>query len=377
MTTKTENGKPRRLPSLTGARWIAALLVFLSHVVLLENLLAKDATLTTLTRVFGHAGSTGVEFFFILSGFMLAWAARPGERKSAFWRRRFFKIYPIHLVTWGAGLFLAIVFKQADAVGNPVPSLFLLHSWLPTGESPNSPSWSLSCEFFFYLMFPLLLGRVNRIRETRLMWCAGGVALVVIALPFLAQLLPSQPSFAVNGTSVPAFQFYAVYFLPLARVPEFLLGIVVARLVLSGRFPAIAPRSAILFALVVYIASFKTGPIFGVAAPMVIPLAVVIGSLARADIEGRSTRLASPRFVWLGEASFAFYLVHWMVLHYGHIILGGGTYGVAVATLIVVVLFVVSLGLSAALLHYVERPIMSRFSTSKTSSRIQATEAMP
>jgi peptidoglycan/LPS O-acetylase OafA/YrhL len=47
------------------------------------------------------ASATGVSFFFVLSGFVLTWSARPDDIATGFWRRRIARIYPVHLVTAG------------------------------------------------------------------------------------------------------------------------------------------------------------------------------------------------------------------------------------------------------------------------------------
>lgn len=47
-------------------------------------------------------GRSALSFFFVLSGFVMTWSARPGDTATAFWRRRAAKIYPLHAVTWFA-----------------------------------------------------------------------------------------------------------------------------------------------------------------------------------------------------------------------------------------------------------------------------------
>jgi peptidoglycan/LPS O-acetylase OafA/YrhL len=89
------------LPSLTGARFIAAVLVFLFHSMAVYPLVSPGAH-RTQTTLFSPAGFTGVTFFFVLSGFVLTWAMRPNDTAARFWRRRFFKIYPTHLLTFAA-----------------------------------------------------------------------------------------------------------------------------------------------------------------------------------------------------------------------------------------------------------------------------------
>src|SRR5688500_12797828 len=81
---------PSRLPSLTGARFIAAGLVFVFHATFAWPFASSGAQETS-GLLFSQGGYTGVTFFFILSGFVLTWAVRPGDTTPRFWRRRFFK----------------------------------------------------------------------------------------------------------------------------------------------------------------------------------------------------------------------------------------------------------------------------------------------
>ncbi|MGV9878699.1 acyltransferase family protein [Streptomyces sp. NPDC003006] len=68
----------KRLPSLTGMRFIAALLVFLAHISI-ENLWDEPEVNDSLTHTVNRLGWVGVGFFFILSGFVLTWSARPQD----------------------------------------------------------------------------------------------------------------------------------------------------------------------------------------------------------------------------------------------------------------------------------------------------------
>ena len=116
--------RPSRLPTLTGMRFIAAAMVFLFHANL-EGLFASPEAGGTFNAIASQGGWTGVGFFFILSGFVLTWAARPGDSTPRFWRRRFFKIYPNHLVTFIAALLLLTVVAQEigrELAGDPQPA---------------------------------------------------------------------------------------------------------------------------------------------------------------------------------------------------------------------------------------------------------------
>ena len=71
-----------RLPSLTGLRWVGAMLVFGFHVATL-GVLADPAPREFLGGLF-RLGLSGVQFFFILSGFVLVWSARVGDSRRTF-----------------------------------------------------------------------------------------------------------------------------------------------------------------------------------------------------------------------------------------------------------------------------------------------------
>src|SRR5262245_62142748 len=74
-----------RVESLTGLRWWAAFFVFCHHMTNLAPLPIYD---------FLKYGTSGVTFFFVLSGFVLTWSARPGTKIRTFYRRRFARIFP-------------------------------------------------------------------------------------------------------------------------------------------------------------------------------------------------------------------------------------------------------------------------------------------
>lgn len=118
-TTATVRQPGQRLPTLTGLRGVACLMVLLCH---LGVSLAPRVTSQTLPMmVFGVLGVTAVSFFFVLSGFVLTWVARPDDTPGKFWRARAVKIFPGHLVVLAAAVLLMLAAGIPVALEHIVP----------------------------------------------------------------------------------------------------------------------------------------------------------------------------------------------------------------------------------------------------------------
>jgi peptidoglycan/LPS O-acetylase OafA/YrhL len=346
-----------RLPALTGLRFVAAGAVFVNHAGL-ESVFRSGVLNFVLAGVTASLAEAAVAFFFMLSGFVLTWSARADDTPVLFWRRRAAKILPNHVVTWTAGLLLMLVASEPARWRHVLPSLGLVHAWIPVIpviQGTNGPNWSLSCEALFYLSFPLLAPLLARIRPERLWWWCGGLVLAIVAVPFVSLVLPPEPT--LFGLPAPFWRVWFTVFLPPVRLLDFALGIVIARIVLAGRWPRIRPWAAVLTGALAWAVSLVLPVPFGLIAPFVVPLVLLLGSYCRAD-----NALAGSTMVRLGELSFAFYLVHWLVLHYAHVALGGGQWSSPVAIAFLIGAFAVSLGLSWLLHHLVELPAMRRLS---------------
>ncbi len=123
---------------------------------------------------FGNRGYLWVDFFFILSGFILAY--RYGETcRRLSWQsyghfvwQRIARIWPLHLVTMGLAI-VYLLLKYGSGYltrASILTNLFLAHSWGYYFAPPlNFPSWSLSCEWGAYLLLPLYLLLVHPLRR--------------------------------------------------------------------------------------------------------------------------------------------------------------------------------------------------------------------
>nr|WP_084223790.1 acyltransferase [Kitasatospora cheerisanensis] len=304
-----KTARPVSLPSLTGLRWTAALMVFLFHVCIVEYFGGRTGGM--LGYAFG-VGNTGVSFFFILSGFVLAWSTPPGSRGVVrFWRRRLARVYPLHLATALIALAMAY-FLAAGTIPERrqlLANLFLVQSWVHDGsfyQSANPVSWSLACEAFFYFLFPLI------IRPLRATGWRGSVAIGAVSLA----LVVAMPTL-VDRFAEPMHADWAIYYFPLARVPEFLLGIVLAELVRENRWRG--PGLTVAFGLTMFgyfMASQADFP-YRYAACTVVGFASLIAAAAVADLRDEPSPWRGRISVKLGEISFAFYMVHILVIRTG------------------------------------------------------------
>jgi peptidoglycan/LPS O-acetylase OafA/YrhL len=309
-----------KLPSLTALRIVAATLVFIHHTAFQP--VFSDQGLQNVYNTLAHnIGAISITVFFVLSGFVLTWTAKPTDSAKQFWRRRVVKIFPSHLVVYAIVLFLMFLAGRAVRWPEALVSLGLLQAWVPDNGyllyAINPPTWSLSVELLFYLCFPLLLVLVNRIRAGRLWLYAGLTGVAALLVPVVSWLfLPGgPPDSGFAPFSWP--QMWFNYFFPVARVFEFLAGMILAKILLTGRWPAVRPLFTAVLLVVLWVATLPLPHnLFDnvYRALFNIPIALLITAAAAADIAGRRTLLNNRGMVWLGEISYGFYLVHVTVI---------------------------------------------------------------
>jgi peptidoglycan/LPS O-acetylase OafA/YrhL len=167
-----------------------------------------------------RGGYLAVQTFFILSGFVLArtYANATWNRRSLgrFFTARFARIYPVYLVSlivlspFIIEMLLAPVWTSAQRSNLLTNYLFVLQGWAGSlGVGWNTPAWSLSCEFFFYLWFPVLFVALRKAR-----WTAISVAMAVsIVMPI-----------ALDHAGVP-WSWKPIY-----HLADFVAGIAAARI---------------------------------------------------------------------------------------------------------------------------------------------------
>ncbi|WP_406690555.1 acyltransferase [Saccharopolyspora sp. ID03-671] len=378
----TGRSRVTRLNTLTGLRFAAAFVVFLYHAALLGYMgvpWLSPENVHDYYRSVHHVGALGVSFFFVLSGFVLTWSSRETDTAPRFWRRRFLKIVPNYLVVW----VLAMVVFAAPFTDVKIGLLnfFMLQVYYPDFSinfGVNPAGWSLAVEAIFYLLFPLLLRLIKKIPANRVNLWVAIVGLGIIATPFLStHLVPAGSVFMPMEPETSVNQYFFSYILPFPRVLDFALGILVARSVMSGRWRNIGMIWAGALLIASYALGYFTPYIYSSRAVCVIPAAVLIAAGAIADDEGRFTVFRNKVMVWLGDISFAFYLVHYTVLQGVWKLLGSKTYTAPQATAMMLLCLGVSILASWALYDLIERPITQRWSNPrKRSAPVQQESAL-
>lgn len=348
-----------RLDSLTGLRFYAALVVVVHHVT------REMAPIPVVTEGF-LLGGVGVGFFFVLSGFVLAWSRRPAEPDRTFYRHRFARVYPLVAVTWVIGLAILGAQQNLPELSVIIASILLLQAWVPSLpflNGVNGPSWSLSTEAFFYATLPALhRAMADRTPRMLLITCGavvGAAAVVALALRGL-----------VGGDAVALF----LYMDPVYRLWEFVLGIALALLVKSGKVPRINLTAA---AVAVVLAFFAMGTInyaithdlgpfarlpfnslpTDLASLLISPLCgLLIVAAAQIDQSGSTSHLASRPMVLLGTWSFALYMTHMLLIMAISPAVPEGL-PVAASVAIAVATIAVAVGISWAAYRFIEHPL--------------------
>ena len=318
-TTPADAGPPRsgtRLPrveSLTGLRWWAAFFVFCHHMTQLAPLPIFK---------FLQYGTSGVTFFFVLSGFVLTWSSRPGTKISTFYRRRFARIFPLYFLTLVAAIFVFYRFDPPAGMSwiKPVSLTVLVLSGLLLQGWSNNPTvlyggnpagWTLSVEAFFYAYFPFVWRATQRLKTV------GGLILCVSVLVLGGAYRLALFHYKADVPVLPQ---------PVLHSVAFLFGIGLAISLRSGW----KPRIPVWFAFLITGGGLWLLWYSG-AHPTQVPGAVTMGlcqkeiltflygflilAVAARDTRGGRSVLRSKPMVALGQWSYAFYLVHATILY--------------------------------------------------------------
>lgn len=289
-----------RFASIEAARGVAALLVVFHHA---ERMISQP-------RFFGPGKlpgdylanlNVGVDFFFVLSGFIITWVhwndIGTKGRLANYARKRLLRIYPPY---WGIVIPLILLYLAFPDAGKPsqrdplniVLSLVLLPN---TVQPVLGVAWTLTYEIFFYVLFALAILKGFIALRGMLAW-----AVLIVAAHFVPNV-PFPISFMLSPFNL-----------------EFIMGVGTAAYLRKHRVPMpglLAISSAIGFLAVVFLAphiqedALRARLVFGTLAA-----GFVLGAVEYE--RARPLNLGKPVLL-MGAASYAVYLVHPVALSFG------------------------------------------------------------
>ena len=240
-----------------------------------------------------------VDFFFILSGFVIAYVYADNVSTAAgvatFLRRRIARVYPLHFATL---MFYVIPVAILTLAHRPIPNpekyslsfvpyqLTMTQSWFGNGALTfNHPAWSISVEWAMYLAFPLLIW-FRRL-------AGGWVILAAVVL---------------GGAALGMFGDWEST-APLRAAPTFAIGVLIAmtfdRVKISGAFWL--GVSAFLAAVVLMVWGAN---LLGI----LVLFALSVFLTANGQQQGQGTLFERKGFKLLGESSYSIYMLHTPIL---------------------------------------------------------------
>ncbi len=308
-------------------------------------------------------GFLGVDVFFVVSGYLITsllmkdLLLRGGRALPRFWGRRARRLLPASLlvviVTLLAGRFMLDPLSQADLADDALwASGFVINIKFAMGDgyvvSQSMPTpllhfWSLAVEEQFYMLWPLLLYALTRVR-----WHTRRYALAILAGFFLQSLL--------------AF----VWFSEWARTPTFFLLptrawelIAGAMLALTGgtvlRLSPTVRASVAWFGLFIIgycVVTYDDTMNLGYAALLpVLATVAIIAAAGSGHLNEPAAYLGMRPLVWVGQRSYGIYLWHWPML-----VLIDAKFGPLSAPARIAVLLA-SVGAAALSFNYLENPV--------------------
>ncbi|WP_421569121.1 acyltransferase family protein [Stenotrophomonas sp. PD6] len=305
-----------KLDVIQALRGIAALLVVFYHGVGYQPRSKEPG----IEHVFSMIGASGVDLFFMISGFIMVYATRNVSGgfndTGTFLIKRIARVFPVYFVA--TGLYVPLMLLMGNYVGHvdimtDVNQIIRSALMIPTNFGSRAPyfggsvlhvGWTINYEVYFYVLFGLSL------MFGRLRWIAlSGIAVaLLIALPMTVSR-PSLDAYVDYGFNGP------LNFATNPMLWEFFVGVVIGRIYLS-RFQMAALTANLLsvtsLAILVWFLLNDVSSKFGFTG-WALPYALLLFALT---IGSKTMNIRWPRsLVWTGNVSFSLYLVHPFVIH--------------------------------------------------------------
>lgn len=348
--------------SLQSLRGIFAVLIFLSHFVV-----DSDGG-----RAFYPGGTSGVEYFIVLSGFVMCAGYESAICRSAIsWRefmtRRLVRIYPLHMLCLLAWMMSQIGIRDIDGYAVAANSV-LLQAWVPDYHifyGCNTPSWCLSVFLFLYALYPSIIKAYDSDSRRFVAVFFGVWVLYGAYLCWLPTGLDDEDN----------MEIWASRIFPPLRLIDFTLGILLWKLYKKLRTGRFAERLRLMSVVGKTCVELVPLGLYGIGVAAADVLAVkwcseaiwwlpvmsivmVFGLMDRSG--GLITRILNTRaLVCFGNASFCFYLIHLLSIRAVDRFFNHFAWSMPVAVMLPLALAITVVA-SLAVYRYVDMPLGDR-----------------
>jgi len=319
-------------------------------VVVLYHLRESFSSVWALSWVPVH-GELAVDLFFVLSGFILCHVYEKVpfinfHSVARFYVTRLARVYPLHLVTLFATLIAILACPgmadsfRADFFSRKafILNLFLIQNWGFIDVSWNVVAWSISAEWFMYLLFPLLktFTQFKNSDSSRYLICLTFLFAIHLSL-IEYRGMPGYGGMCLGGMIRVAF--------------ELTYGMLAYQLRASYARCRFKSQAFAICSAVAFQALWEQSMWF-----LFVPASIVI-LLHLSLPEGRTFQLMSHSWlVWLGEISYSLYMWHWIAIQLTKRQLNFLSATHLTATLLVGALLVLIIAISAASNVIIEQP---------------------
>jgi Predicted acyltransferases len=357
----SQSSPSHRILGLDGLRALSVLAVFFHH------------TGGSLLK----GGYIGVEFFFVLSGFLITKILREEKSRNgsidfvSFYMRRARRLYPaLILLVLGVAAYCAVVGGKYNIWSETLPALFYVMNWYRAFDWYDAiltgHTWSLAIEEQYYLIWPLMLSVILLVVPRKPYFVVTGIAALVVLWRYylFQQGIPLSRVYGGFDTHADGLLIGAI----LALIPPGYLSKLGKLWVPASAYLIVVllDQSAVNFSL----SKFGFGTVSLAAAIVIARVISEQDSLLVANLS------VSP-LAWLGKVSYGFYLWHYPVIQ---IVMYGGHDSVLgffgslqyPIPLLVSFVFTISMVLTVISWYLVEQPIMRAVSRSRSEPAVSA-----